>query len=108
MSPAIACSSPRGPTPWERSCGRPTAPAPAPASSRTDNTGSFPFFDQANVELLVKLLDGQPVNGRLWLFYGALSDVEYWIDVTDTATGKVKSYHNPPGTYCGKADTRAF
>ncbi len=80
----------------------------AGAVPRTDATGSFWFFDPANVELFVKVLDGRPLGGKIWFFYGALSDVEYWITVTDMQTGAVKTYHNPPGTYCGKADTRAF
>jgi len=74
----------------------------------SDETGYFWFFDAASVELVVKLLDGSPVNGKLWAFYGALSDVEYWIDVTDTATGQVREYHNAPGNLCGGADTAAF
>jgi hypothetical protein len=74
----------------------------------TDNTGFFSFFDSANVELVVKVLDGRPVNGRFWVFYGALTDVEYTILVTDTASGGEVSYHNPPGEICGEADTAAF
>lgn len=80
----------------------------ATAVTRTDETGSFWFFDPANTELLVKILDGRPLGGKFWVFSGSLSDVEYWITVTDTATGVEKTYHNPPGSYCGRADTRAF
>ncbi len=50
----------------------------------------------------------RPVNGRYWVFYGALSDVEYWVTVTDTETGKRRVYHNPPGEFCGRASTKAF
>ncbi|HEX3526772.1 MAG TPA: NBR1-Ig-like domain-containing protein [Thermoanaerobaculia bacterium] len=74
----------------------------------TDQTGFFWFFDPSNIELVVKVLDGRPVDGAFWVFYGALSDVEYWVTVTDTRTGKVKQYHNPPGSICGSADTQAF
>ncbi|MEA2691421.1 MAG: polysaccharide biosynthesis protein PslG [Acidobacteriota bacterium] len=74
----------------------------------TDETGFFWFFDPANTELVVKMLDGGPVNGQYWSFYGALSDVEYWIDVTDTATGTTRQYHNPDGNVCGGADTKVF
>jgi ELWxxDGT repeat protein len=81
---------------------------PATAVPRTDETGSFWFFSPDNVELLVKALDGRPLNGKFWIFYGALSNVEYWVTVTDTETGAVKTYHNPPGTYCGMADPGAF
>lgn len=74
----------------------------------TDQTGTFWFFDPSNTELVVKLIDGGPVNGKLWFFYGALSDVEYWIEVFDVATFELRQYHNPPGTLCGQADTSAF
>ena len=54
------------------------------------------------------MLDGRPVNGKFWLFYGALSDVEYTLTVTDTMTGRVKEYHNPHGRLASVADTAAF
>ncbi|HJX29194.1 MAG TPA: hypothetical protein VJ885_14890, partial [Thermoanaerobaculia bacterium] len=71
-------------------------------------SGYFWFFDQSNFELVVKVLDGRPLNGSYWVFYGALSDVEYWITVTETKTGRVKRYHNAPGNLCGRGDTSAF
>jgi len=57
---------------------------------------------------MIKVLDGRAVNGRFWVFYGALSDVEYTITVTDTETGQSRSYHNPPHHLEGRADTQAF
>jgi hypothetical protein len=74
----------------------------------TANTGSFWFFSQENVELVVKILDGRPVNGKFWVFYGALSDVDYRVKVTDTQTGTVKVYHSKPGSLSALADTAAF
>src|SRR5215510_12169896 len=47
----------------------------------TDDTGSFWFFDNSNLELVIKVLDGRAVNGHFWIFYGGLSDVEYQITV---------------------------
>src|SRR5581483_6043673 len=74
----------------------------------TRESGRFWFFSPGNTELLVKVLDGSTINGHAWVYWGALSDVEYWITVTDTVTGKKKQYHNPPGTLCGGADVNAF
>src|SRR4051794_12803265 len=74
----------------------------------TDDTGSFWFFDNANLELVVKVLDGRPVNGHFWVYYGALSDVEYRITVTDTQTGVQEIYVNPAGRLASAADTSAF
>ena len=48
------------------------------------------------------------MNGRFWVFYGALSDVEYTITVTDTDTGVSRSYSNPQGKLASVADTVAF
>ena len=73
-----------------------------------DGTGLFWFFDAANVELVTKVVDGRPLNGKIWFFYGVLSDIEYDLRVTDTATGAVRTYHNAPGNLCGLGDTSAF
>lgn len=78
------------------------------AVPRTDQSGTFWFFNPQNVELVVKVLDGRPLTGKFWVFYGALSDVEYWITVTDTVTGASKQYHNVRGNLCGKGDTAAL
>ena len=59
-------------------------------------------------ELAVKVLDGTAFNGHFWLFYGALSDVEYTLTVTDSLTGAQKAFRNPPGQLCGRADVTAF
>lgn len=72
------------------------------------NTGLLWFFDPANVEMVVKVLDGRPINGKFWVFFGALSDVESWVRVTDTQTGQVREYHNLPGKLSNLADTTAF
>ena len=73
-----------------------------------DQTGFFWFFNASNIELIVKMIDGTPVNGKYWFFFGALSDVEYDVTVTDTETGTTASYHNTPGNICGVGDTSAF
>lgn len=74
----------------------------------TADTGGFWFFASTNYELLVKVLDGRGVNGSYWVFYGALSDVEYTITVTDTKTGAKKVYSNSQGTMASKSDVNAF
>jgi hypothetical protein len=74
----------------------------------TTDTGYFWFFTSANVELIVKVLDGRGINDHFWVFYGALSDVQYTISVTDTETNTTKTYTNPFGTLASVADTSAF
>jgi len=87
---------------------------------RTGNTGSgqavplsgdsgyFWFFAASNVEMVVKVLDGRPVNHHFCVFDAALSDVETEITVTDTVTGAFKIYHKPPYKFLSQADTSAF
>jgi len=74
----------------------------------TSDTGAFWFFSNGNLELVLKVVDGRPLNGKFWVFYGALSNVEYTITVTDTVTGTVKIYFNPAGQQASVADTAAF
>ena len=80
----------------------------ATAVPLTSDTGAFWFFDDSNLELMIKVLDGRAVNGKFWVFYGALSDVDYTITVTRLATGEVRTYHNPRGTLASHADIQAF
>jgi hypothetical protein len=80
----------------------------ATAVPLTADSGAFWFFDDANLELMIKILDGRTINGKFWVFFGALSDVDYTITVTRTETGEVKTYHNPHGTLASRADTAAF
>lgn len=74
----------------------------------SDSSGTFWFFLSDNIELVLKVLDATTVNDAFWVFYGSLTRVEYWVTVIDTATGDSRTYHNPPGSQCGLADTRAF
>ena len=74
----------------------------------TRDSGAFWFFQPTNLELLMKVLDGRQINGKFWVFFGALSNVEYTVTVTDTESGEVKRYHNDQGTFASMADTAAF
>lgn len=79
------------------------------AQALTTDTGYLYFFNPANVELVVKVLNGCPVNNRFWVFAGGLTNVEVDLVVTDTLTGSVRRYLNPPNTsYQPIQDTAAF
>jgi PKD repeat protein len=72
---------------------------------------SFPSLtnNPSNPEVFVKILDGRPVNGQYWVFYGHLTDLIYDLSVTEVATGIVKNYHKDAGAEApGGADTSGF
>ncbi len=75
----------------------------------SDDTGYFWFFDSANVEVVVKVLDGCRVNGHRWVFAAGLTDVQLELFVVDSATGRMKAWRNPGGrAFEPVADTAAF
>jgi hypothetical protein len=79
------------------------------AVALASDTGYFMFFDSANVEVLVKVLNGCGLNSRYWTFAGGLTDVNVILTVTDTQTGAVRTYTNPQGTpFQPIQDTNAF
>lgn len=71
-------------------------------------TGYFWFFNPENIELVVKVLDGRCLTGHFWVFYGALSNVEFELTVTDTKTGSSKTYRNPARQFASVGDVRAL
>jgi streptogramin lyase len=75
----------------------------------TSDTGYFWFFDSANVELIVKVLDGCTLNGNKWVFAGGLTNVNVLLSVTDLTTQTVRTYVNPQGfAFQPIQDTSAF
>jgi len=84
------------------------------AEELTPDTGYFWFFEEDNVEMVIKVLDACPlpenINGdRFWVFAGGLTNVEVNIEVIDSETGVVKNYSNPINTpFQPLQDTNAF
>ena len=75
----------------------------------TSDSGYFWFFNAANIELVVKVLQACSVNQHFWVFAGGLTNVEVVMTVTDTHTGVQKIYANPLGTaFVPLQDTGAF
>ncbi len=76
----------------------------------TGDTGYFWFFNAANVEMVLKVLNacGAPTP-RYWVFAGGLTNVDVVTTVTDTQAGRVKTYINPQSTaFQTVQDTSAF
>ena len=84
--------------------------AHAQSVTLTGESGYFWFFHPDNVELVVKILDGRPVNGKFWVFYGALSNVQYTIDIRHVLDDWFQwpVYENPLGHFASVADIDAF
>ncbi|MEM8932514.1 MAG: hypothetical protein AAGE94_15130, partial [Acidobacteriota bacterium] len=73
-----------------------------------EDTGAFYFFDGSNVELLVKVLDGRPINGHFWAYWASTSNIAFDLCIDDTETGVERCRQNPDGTFASGADTNAF
>ena len=81
------------------------------ARQLTDDSGYFFFFDENNVELVVKVLDACDREGfnNYWFFAGGLTNVEVTLHVVDTQSGESKTYLNPLGeAFQPIQDTNAF
>ena len=80
------------------------------AMELTSDSGYFTFFNAANIEVVVKVLNAcglQPP--RYWVFGAGLTNVEVTLRVTDSLTGDAQTYVNPQGTpFAPVQDTSAF
>jgi plastocyanin len=76
----------------------------------TNRAGLFWFFNEQNVEMLVKLQDAcVPAFDRFWVFVAATTNVEYRVSVIDTQAGMANEYLNPQGMAAEPVqDTNAF
>ena len=63
----------------------------------SDKTGLVWFFNPENKEMLVKVLDACSTFDTYWVFFAALTNVDFTVTVTDTVSGVVKEYSNPSG-----------
>lgn len=78
-------------------------------SGRTDDSGLLYFFRPGNWEVMIKVLDGCPVNDHVWVFTAASTNVGYTIEVTDLEADVTRVYDNPAGNRAETVtDTSAF
>ncbi len=75
----------------------------------TADSGYFWFFQPTNAEMTVKALNACSFSTSHWVFASGLTNVNVVMKVTDTSTGKVRTYNNPNGTaFSPIQDTSAF
>lgn len=75
----------------------------------TADSGYFWFFNSDNAEMIVKSLNACSAFNSQWVFSSGLTNVQVTLKVTDTQTGKTRTYTNPLGApFQPIQDTSAF
>ena len=73
------------------------------------NTALAHFGDVANLEMMIKVLDGCGLNQRYWVFAGGLTDQEIELRIEDRTNGAVRTWTNPvKAQFQPIQDTNAF
>ena len=81
----------------------------ASAEALTGDSGYFWFFNPANIEVVIKVLNGCAITNAYWVFATGLTNVEVTLSVRDTSNGTVKTYVNQLGdAFAPVQDTGAF
>jgi hypothetical protein len=66
--------------------------------TRTSDFGFFWFFEAANLELAVKVLDGRAINGHFWVFWAAMSTIEIEVHIKIAQVVSSAAIDNRPPT----------
>lgn len=75
----------------------------------TDESATFTFFGDENVELVLKVIDACTFNDRYWVFVSGLTDVPVEVLVEDLETGTSETYTSIGGSaFEPILDTNAF
>lgn len=79
------------------------------ATPLRNDSGYFYFFNEDNIEVVVKVLDACNPFNRYWVFAAGLTNVETVINVCDTETGVPQQYVNAQSSpFQPIQDTNAF
>jgi hypothetical protein len=75
----------------------------------SEETGVIWFFNPSNFEVMLKVVDGCGFNNRYWVFFAALTNVEFHITVRDTWANFEHTYDNVLGVSAAAVtDTSTF
>jgi hypothetical protein len=77
-------------------------------STPLSETAIFTFGDPLVVELMVRVSDARPFDDNIHIFLGGLSDVEFFVVITDSQSGIVREYHKPANQLVGVIDRETF
>ncbi len=87
------------------------APSAALAVAVSDRFGWFSFptltHDPGNAEVTVKVLEA-PTYGHYWIFWSAMTSLEYTMTARDVSTGQVQVYQKTGPDPCGGWDLQSF
>ena len=64
----------------------------------SNDSGVFWFFNPANFEVLIKVINACGFNNRYWVFMAATTNVGFTVNVRDQVTGITYTRTNPLGT----------
>jgi hypothetical protein len=79
------------------------------AGVQNPDTAIYGFGSPQAIEAVVRIQDARPFGlNRFDIYFGGMTDVEYTVTVTDTTTGRVRQYRNPPGAVGGGVDRTSF
>jgi hypothetical protein len=79
------------------------------AGAQNPDVATFGISSALAIEVVVRIQDVNPFGvNRFDIYAGGLTDLEYTVTVTDTQTGRSKTYRNPPGTVGGVVDRLTF
>jgi hypothetical protein len=90
---------------WRDAAGNTGAGRPVPLSG---DTGYFSLTPGGKAEVIVRVMDARRVNGHFWVYLSGQTNLEYTVTVTDTRTGRSKTYFNPRGERANRRDTEAI
>jgi PKD repeat protein len=93
-----------------------TTTGPGVAVRKNDSFGYFTLpaltGDTANPEVFVKMLDARAIGSGFWVFGSGLTSFQYDLKVTDTQTGRTRTFSRPTDNAadrpCGFTDTEQF
>jgi hypothetical protein len=92
-------------------------PGASPTAVQLSNSGGYyTYFNPADVEITVKMVDGRQVNGHFWVFIASMTDTPFTASIVDTsvpgclaaASCPTRTYTNPSRRNQNFIDVDAF